>query len=181
MIRRPPRSTLFPYTTLFRSLPRAASETDTRAIVAESGASTTLMKSYSPSVAHWCTTCAPSSWMSLFTSRSRSGFDFSVCTPCAVRLESRMYVAMPSSPRSGSRLYNPCSLVEIEQRGHEKEQRREHEVCEEERDPLGRVRRPAQEQDQHDLRDAEHDGRGGERAESVDVVGTGELHRPNQG
>src|SRR5256885_6252079 len=28
MIRRPPRSTLFPYTTLFRSLRRAAAETD---------------------------------------------------------------------------------------------------------------------------------------------------------
>ncbi len=33
-------------------LPRAPSATETRAIVAESGASTTLTKSYSPRVAH---------------------------------------------------------------------------------------------------------------------------------
>ncbi len=71
-------------------LPRAPRETETRAIVAESGASTTLTKSYSPKVAHWCTTLAPSSSMSLFTSRRRSGFDLSVWTPCAVRLDSRM-------------------------------------------------------------------------------------------
>src|ERR1041385_975030 len=32
MIRRPPRSTLFPYTTLFRSSPRTASRTDPRAL-----------------------------------------------------------------------------------------------------------------------------------------------------
>ena len=59
-------------------LPRAPRATDTRAIVAESGASTTLTKSYSPSVAHWWTTFAPSSSTSLLTSRRRSGFDFSV-------------------------------------------------------------------------------------------------------
>src|SRR6266508_2684872 len=58
--------------------PRAPSETDTRAIVASSGASTTLMKSSSPSVAHWCSTLQPSSSTSWFTARRRSGFDFSV-------------------------------------------------------------------------------------------------------
>jgi hypothetical protein len=61
--------------------PRAPSATETRAIVAASGASTTLTKSYSPNVAHWCTTLAPSSSTSRFTSRNRSGFDFSVWTP----------------------------------------------------------------------------------------------------
>jgi len=72
------------------ALPRAPRAIDTRAIVAASGASTTFTKSNGPSVAHWCKTLAPSSSTSLFTSRSRSGFDFSVCTPCAVRLDSMM-------------------------------------------------------------------------------------------
>src|SRR5438034_1715486 len=35
MIRRPPRSTLFPYTTLFRSQPRQAGEVDVVAFVAQ--------------------------------------------------------------------------------------------------------------------------------------------------
>ena len=71
-------------------LPRAPSATETRAIVAASGASTMFTKSYSPRVAHWWTTLAPNSSTSWFTSRSRSGFALSVWTPCAVRLESRM-------------------------------------------------------------------------------------------
>jgi len=69
---------------------RAPSATETRAIVAVSGASTTLTKSKSPSVAHWWSTFAPSSSMSWFTSRSRSGFDFSVATPCCESRERRM-------------------------------------------------------------------------------------------
>src|SRR5438093_2513165 len=60
------------------ALPRAPSATDTRAIVSASGASTTLTKSNGPSVAHWCTTLAPSSSTSRLTSRSRSGFAFNV-------------------------------------------------------------------------------------------------------
>jgi len=72
------------------ALPRAPSATDTRAIVSASGASTMFTKSYGPSVAHWCTTFAPSSSTSRLTSRSRSGFAFRVCTPWAVRLESMM-------------------------------------------------------------------------------------------
>jgi hypothetical protein len=47
-------------------------------------------KSKGPRHAHWCSTFAPSSSTSAFTSRSRPGFDFSVCTPCAVRVVSRM-------------------------------------------------------------------------------------------
>ena len=50
----------------------------------------TLPKSHSPSVAHWWRTCAPSSSTSLFTSRSRSGLDLSVWTPCVLSVESRM-------------------------------------------------------------------------------------------
>src|SRR3954451_24678324 len=106
-------------------LPRAPRATETRAIVAESGASTTLTKSYSPRVAHWWTTFAPSSSTSLLTSRSRSGFAFSVCTPCAVRLERRMYVAIGLPPRSGARLYSGC-LVDVQHRRTEDEDRGEH-------------------------------------------------------
>ena len=47
--------------------PRAPSATETLATVAMSGASTTLTKSNSPSVAHWCSTLQPSSSTSLFT------------------------------------------------------------------------------------------------------------------
>ena len=53
--------------------PRAPSATETRAIVAVSGASTTLTKSNSPSVAHWWSTFAPSSSTSRLTSCSRAG------------------------------------------------------------------------------------------------------------
>ena len=60
----------------------APSDTDIFATVAMSGASTTLMKSNSPSVAHWWSTVQPSSSTSWFTCRRRSGFDLSVCTPC---------------------------------------------------------------------------------------------------
>src|SRR5207244_4020764 len=103
------------------ALPRAPSATDTRAIVSASGASTTLMKSNGPSVAHWCKTLAPSSSTSRLTSRRRSGFAFSVCTPCAVRLDSMMYVGI-APPRRVSR-----RLVEVEQRGAEEEYGRDHE------------------------------------------------------
>jgi len=72
------------------ALPRAPRAIETRAIVAASGASTTFTKSNGPSVAHWWSTFAPSSSTSRFTSRSRAGFDFSVWTPCAVRLVSMM-------------------------------------------------------------------------------------------
>jgi hypothetical protein len=50
----------------------------------------TFTKSNGPSVAHWWSTRAPSSSTSRFTSRSRSGFDFSVWTPWTVRVDSRM-------------------------------------------------------------------------------------------
>ena len=70
------------------ALPRAPSASEIFATVAASGASTMLTKSYSPSVAHWCSTFAPSSSTSWLTSRSRLGFAFSVCTPCGVSVDS---------------------------------------------------------------------------------------------
>src|SRR4051812_42178959 len=93
------------------ALPREPSATETRAIVSASGASTTFTKSNGPSVAHWWTTFAPSSSTSRFTSRSRSGFAFKVCTPWAVRVDSMMYVGIVP-PRPDSR-----RLVVVEQRG----------------------------------------------------------------
>ena len=47
--------------------PLAAIESDARAIVSMSGASTTFTKSNSPSVAHWWSTLTPSSSMSRLT------------------------------------------------------------------------------------------------------------------
>src|SRR5439155_11219092 len=113
------------------ALPRAPSATGTLAIVAASGASTTLTKSNGPSVAHWCTTRAPSSSTSLLASRSRAGFDLSVWTACAVRLDSRLYVRI-GPPPSGRRAYTG-QLVEIEERAAEEEQRGDHEDGEERR------------------------------------------------
>ena len=54
-------------------VPREPSSSDTRAIVLSSGASTTLMKSNCPSVAHCAFTLAPSCSTSLLTSRMRCG------------------------------------------------------------------------------------------------------------
>src|SRR5437762_13758382 len=115
--------------------------------------------------------------MSLFTSRSRSGFDFSVCTPCAVRLESRMYVATSPPPRSGTGLYSPCGLIEVQESGNEEEERREDDVGKEEREPFRSIRGPVQEQDQDDLRDAEDDHDRRQCAESVRGSGATEAER----
>src|SRR3712207_8607835 len=67
MIRRPPRSTLFPYTTLFRSW---------------------------PSVAHCALTDAPSCSISLLTSWIRDGLFLTVCTPSGVRVLSITNIGM---------------------------------------------------------------------------------------
>src|SRR3954453_19441143 len=95
-------------------------------MVAASGASTTFTKSNGPSVAHWWRTLAPSSSTSRFTSRSRSGLAFSVCTPCAVRLESMMEVGI-APPRSRTAGLYSGRLVEVEEGGAEEEHRRDHE------------------------------------------------------
>src|SRR6266480_7995743 len=133
------------------ALPRAPSATETLAIVAASGASTTFTKSKGPSVAHWCRTRAPSSSTSLLTSRSRAGFDLSVCTPCAVRLDSRMYVGI-APPRSGRRAYTGI-LVEIEQRGAEEEERRDDDVGQEGRRALGRAAAAVQQEQETEAGD----------------------------
>src|SRR3954469_16284754 len=77
--------------------PRAPSPTETFATVAMSGASTTFTKSNSPSVAHWCNTRQPNSSTSLLTSRSRSGFDLSVVTPCCVSVDRRVKMGSADS------------------------------------------------------------------------------------
>src|SRR3954471_1181424 len=160
-------------------LPRAPSATDTRAIVAESGASTTFTKSYSPSVAHWWMTLAPSSSTSLLTSRSRSGFAFNVCTPCDVRLERRMYVAIEAPPRSGVRLYSR-SLIDVQHRGAENEDRCEHQT----REHCGDMQRLpaafADREEQHQAGEHDRDRQRHERAERVRVIGARELNAAPQ-
>src|SRR5215211_651421 len=83
----------------FDVVPREPSSTDTFAITRSSGASTTLTKSYSPSVAHWFSTLTPSCSTSLVTSWTRPGLSFSVRTPFEVSFVSMMNTGM-SPPRS---------------------------------------------------------------------------------
>src|SRR5689334_12227013 len=160
-------------------LPRAPRATDTRAIVAESGASTTLTKSYSPSVAHWWTTFAPSSSTSLFTSRRRSGFAFSVCTPCGVRLESRMYVAIGVPPRSGARLYSR-RLIHVEDRRTQDEQRCEDDERQHGGDAQRLPAALAQREEDHEPGEEDRDRERRQRSERVHEVGTRQLHAAAQ-
>src|SRR5439155_20844918 len=78
-------------------VPREPSSTETLAMVFSSGASTTLTKSYSPSVAHWLSTLTPSCSTSLLTSWTRPGLSFSVFTPFEVRWVSMMKTGICSS------------------------------------------------------------------------------------
>src|SRR3954447_4302473 len=81
----------------YRDVPREPSSSETRAIVLSSGASTTLMKSNWPSVAHWAFTLAPSCSTSLLTSRMRCGLFLTVWTPSGVSVESMTYVGIDAS------------------------------------------------------------------------------------
>src|SRR5437016_4638619 len=105
--------------------PRAPRATEILAIVAVSGASTTLTKSNAPSVAHWWSTLAPSSSTSWFTCRRRSGFDLSVCTPCWLRVDRRTKTGIPLGAYSGG-------LVDVEKRAADVEEGAQHELREHE-------------------------------------------------
>jgi len=72
------------------AVPREPSSIDTLAMVASSGASTTLTKSKWPRVAHCALTVAPSCSISLLTSLMRCGLFFTVWTPSGVRVVSMM-------------------------------------------------------------------------------------------
>src|SRR4051812_20361112 len=78
----------------YLAVPREPSSSDTRAIVASSGASTMFTKSKWPSVAHWALTLAPSCSISLLTSRMRAGLFLTVWTPSGVSVDSMMKVGM---------------------------------------------------------------------------------------
>src|SRR6516165_367529 len=139
--------------------PRAPSETDTFATVAMSGASTTFTKSNSPSVAHWCSTLHPSSSMSWFTWRRRSGFDLRVRTPCSVSVDRRMKIGMAGAYSRG--------LVDVQQRAADEQQWAEHEVGEAERDArTGRALR-VQEGAQSRIGEDDDNDERGERSERV--------------
>src|SRR3954467_11700901 len=81
----------------YLDVPREPSSSETRAIVLSSGASTTLMKSNWPSVAHCALTLAPSCSTSLLTSRMRCGLFLTVWTPSGVSVESMTYVGIDAS------------------------------------------------------------------------------------
>ncbi len=86
-----------------RPVPREPSSIEIRATTCSSGASMTLMKSNSPSVAHCAFTDAPSCSISLLTSRMRCGLFFTVWTPSGVRRESMMYVGMVAPSTTSGR------------------------------------------------------------------------------
>src|SRR3954451_14744439 len=83
----------------YLDVPREPSSSETRAIVPSSGASTMLMKSNWPSVAHCALTLAPSCSTSWLTSRMRCGLFLTVCTPSGVKEDNMMYVGMTAFPR----------------------------------------------------------------------------------
>src|SRR3954447_22437440 len=83
----------------YRAVPREPSSSETRAIVPSSGASTMLMKSNWPSVAHCALTLAPSCSTSWLTSRMRCGLFLTVCTPSGVKEDNMMCVGMTAFPR----------------------------------------------------------------------------------
>src|SRR5579871_2757279 len=117
----------------------------------------------------------PCSSMSLLTWRSRSGLALSVCTPCWVSVERRMYVGMPRSPCPGSRRAYPGRLIEVEHRGSDVEERAQDDIGEEERDAEAVVALGVQEDLEGVLRDPDDEHERGERAECVGVVGPSEL------
>src|SRR6266508_3170834 len=218
------------------ALPRAPSATETFAIVAASGASTILRKSYAPIIDHWCSTFAPSSSTSRFTSLRRSGFAWSVCTPFAVSVVSITYVGIArllgsedasllpgasngmTSRRRGAmgereartqgvpiaallaRLRTPHravqrspaarahalgalslsagSLVEVQDRRADEQQRRENDVGESRSHPLRRLTAGAEQEREHQPREVEDDHKRREPARRVHVIGSGEPERP---
>src|SRR6478672_6041053 len=161
--------------------PRAPRPTDTFATVAISGASTTFTKSNLPSVAHWWSTLHPSSSTSLLTSRSRSGFDLSVVTPCCVSVDRRMKMGIAASPSVGCGGAYPGCLVEIQQRAADEEEWTEDEVGRGEGDPLAVVSLRVQERAERVPGDADNDDERRERAERVHVVGDAELAAAGEG
>src|SRR3954471_15992354 len=68
-------------------------------MVPSSGASTTLMKSTCPRVAHCARTLAPSCSSSWLTSLMRCGLFLTVCTPSGDSFDSMMYVGMAAFRR----------------------------------------------------------------------------------
>src|SRR6476619_1768883 len=161
--------------------PRAPRATEILATVAMSGASTTFTKSNSPRVAHWCSTRQPSSSTSLLPSRSRSGFDLSVVTPCCVSVDRRMKMGIAASPSVGCGGAYPGCLVEIQQRAADEEEWTEDEVGRGEGDPLAVVSLRVQERAERVPGDADNDDERRERAERVHVVGDAELAAAGEG
>src|SRR5215210_5421221 len=91
---------------------------------------------------------------------------------CSLRLPPWYRFSMPSMVAR--------DLVEVKERSAQEEQRREHEVAEEDRHALGLVARAAQQEDQHRARQEVDDHERGQRPDGVDVVGPRELNGPTE-
>src|SRR3989442_5337519 len=101
-----------------------------------------LTKSKCPSEIHWWSTLAPSSSTARFTSRSRSGCDWSVRRPWSVSVVSMRYVGIGPPSVPGARLYlHACCLVDVEQSRAEEEDRLQDEAGEEGGDVHGLLAR----------------------------------------
>src|ERR1041384_1785914 len=93
-------------------------------------------KSNGPTEAHWWRTFAPSSSASRLTSRSRSGFDCSVCRAWSGSVGRIRERGMAAPFRADERSYSePGRLVLVEERTTEEEDRRQ----DEHREPGGDV------------------------------------------
>src|SRR5690349_2363445 len=131
-----------------------------------------LTKSNCPSEIHWWSTLAPSSSTSRFTSRRRSGCDWSVRRPWSVSVVSMRYVGIGPPSVPGARLYlDACRLVVVEQRSAEEEDRLEDEAGEEGRDVHRLLAGAVQERGEQHLGQEDDEEQRRERAEHVHVVG----------
>src|SRR5579859_831511 len=134
-----------------------------------------LTKSNCPSEIHWWSTLAPSSSTSRFTSRSRSGCDWSVRRPWSVSVVSMRYVGIGPPSVPGARLYrHPCGLVVVEQRRAEEQDRLQDEAREEGRDVHRLLAGAVEERRQQHLREKDDEQQRSERAERMHVVRAGQ-------
>src|SRR6476469_8263707 len=94
-----------------------------------------------------------------------------VWTPCWVSVDSRMKIGIGSAPSFGTAGPYPRSLIEIQERTTEVEERCQDEVGQRVCDPLPVLALRAKQRDQGQLRHTDDDHDRSERAEGVHVVG----------
>src|SRR3989475_9547574 len=118
MIRRPPRSTLFPYTTLFRSVPLSY-QSEPRVGTTISSVLTSLTPQYSPSLAVFrspaytpasAASTSPSVWKKLLGVMELMGVSFRSVHPCSGTRRSAQSPRPPIDVVTKSRFMDQSSL-----------------------------------------------------------------------